>query len=330
MEQLQTAIQLEWATIPTYLTSLYTIVDGCNTEIYEIIQSVVMQEMLHMTISTNILIAMNGRPVIDSKEFTPTFPTKLPGGVLPGLTVHLDKLNISHIHDVFMAIEVPSDTAVGGIIHVNNLTIGGFYDEILDCIEILGNEIFDPSTENKQVKWPWKTTAELGKVPLIVDVDSAKAGIKEIKAQGEGAGPLDPDALTGDSLAHFFKFEEVVCGNKLEKINRTHFAYEGRPIYMNPLGVWPMRRDLNASMIPCHTNCYTESRAFHKIYRMLLRKLQDIFDGRSDDIFVAVELMESLQVHAKKLVYTRFNPDDPDDETTCGPVWDYDWPEDEC
>ncbi len=85
MEKLQDAIRLEWSTIPVYLTSLYSIVEGCNTEIYELVHSVVRDEMLHMTQAANTLIAMGGKPLIDDASVAPSLPDYgLPGGILPG------------------------------------------------------------------------------------------------------------------------------------------------------------------------------------------------------------------------------------------------------
>ena len=39
---------LEFATIPPYLTAMYSIKAGENRQVYDVIRSVVMQEMLHM------------------------------------------------------------------------------------------------------------------------------------------------------------------------------------------------------------------------------------------------------------------------------------------
>ncbi len=80
-------MELEWATIPTSATPLYSNGEGCNPEVYELIRSVIMQEMLHMVQSANILIALNESPVIDSKHV----PGNLPGHVLP---VTLKRLSI--------------------------------------------------------------------------------------------------------------------------------------------------------------------------------------------------------------------------------------------
>ena len=53
-EHLQWAIQLEHATIPPYLCALYSIKEGHNPEATEILRSIFMEEMLHMTLAANI------------------------------------------------------------------------------------------------------------------------------------------------------------------------------------------------------------------------------------------------------------------------------------
>ena len=290
-EQLQTAIQLEWATIPTYLTSLYSIIDGCNDEIYGLIRDIIMQEMLHMTQAANILIALNGSPLIDNANVTPSFPGKLPGGVLPNLTIHLEKLSLSHVHDFFMAIETPEKSFVVPGMSINNsnlTTIGVFYEEISDCINEHDDSIFDPSTLTEQVKWPWEyNSSSFGYLVPVTNVSSAREAIKMIVDQGEGAGKLSPDQKIGEGeLAHFYKFEEIVCERHLVKINPIFYNYSGDPIPFNSSGVWPMRSNPSIQNIPPHSNCYTDSRNFHITYRKLLRKLQEVFNGNPDEIFL--------------------------------------------
>ena len=87
---LQDAVQIEFATIPPYLTALYSIKDGYNQEAYSLIRGIVMQEMLHMVQAANLLIAVGGRPRIYGAKITPKYPiTGLPGGTLPQLQVSL-------------------------------------------------------------------------------------------------------------------------------------------------------------------------------------------------------------------------------------------------
>ncbi len=55
---LQRAIQLEHSTIPPYLTAMFSLAEGKNRRIAELIRSIVVEEMLHMCIASNILIAI--------------------------------------------------------------------------------------------------------------------------------------------------------------------------------------------------------------------------------------------------------------------------------
>ena len=269
-----------------------------------------------MVQAANILIAMNGSPLIDDASVTPCFPTRLPGGVLPGLVVNLKKLSLEHIYDTFMAVELPGITEV---VHPpicnSNFTIGAFYGEIADCIQHIsdnGVELFDQTTLSRQVL--------ISPAIPVQDAESAIAAINCIVSEGEGAGLLDPDDIRNHILAHFFKFEEIVCQRKLQLAGERFYAYTGEDIAFQEKGVWPMRDNPTVADIPPGTECYEESRMFHTTYRTLLRKLQEVFNGSPAEILETFELMESLKVHAKELIRIEF-----DTSTTCGPVWEYDW-----
>lgn len=326
-EQLQTAIKLEFYTIPVYLTSLYSIVDGYNREIRQIIQQVVKQEMQHMTHAANILIAIGGHPIIDRSDAAPSYPAKgLPGGVLPNLVINLERLSREHVYRVFMGIEVPHNISVDRENPVVfNSTIGQFYKEISDCIDFLGNDIFIPRDTHKQVVWPWFDPSISDDVPIITDTTTAKKAIADIIEQGEGASPIDPTAkhipISEHNIAHFYKFEEIVCNRHLVK-NHGSYCYSGLPIPYDPLGVWPMQLNPSKDKIRPNTNCYTQAKAFHGVYRALLKRLQEMFDGLSEDIKGAIAVMESLGIHARLVMQTRLQSHE---ETTCGPVWDYNW-----
>ncbi|HYM00674.1 MAG TPA: ferritin-like domain-containing protein, partial [Blastocatellia bacterium] len=68
-EHLQSAVELEHSTIPPYLCALYTIVPGTNQDSIDVIRGVVVEEMLHMTLSSNVLNAVGGSPNIDQPKF---------------------------------------------------------------------------------------------------------------------------------------------------------------------------------------------------------------------------------------------------------------------
>ena len=58
---LHAAMQLEHATIPPYLTALYSIHPGTNAAATQIVRAVAVEEMLHLTLAANVLNAVAGR-----------------------------------------------------------------------------------------------------------------------------------------------------------------------------------------------------------------------------------------------------------------------------
>lgn len=88
-DNLQTAIEIELATIPVYLYTYYSILRTQTTgeqlsaasqfanQAGGIIMSVAVEEMLHMSLSANILYSMGGEPQMYLKSPSP-YPTPLP------------------------------------------------------------------------------------------------------------------------------------------------------------------------------------------------------------------------------------------------------------
>ena len=77
-EHLQWAIELEHSTIPPYLCALYSIEPGRNLEAVEVISSVVVEEMLHLTLAANLLNAVGGRPRLDIPQMLPRLSPPAP------------------------------------------------------------------------------------------------------------------------------------------------------------------------------------------------------------------------------------------------------------
>ena len=326
---LQIAVELEFSTILPYMTTLYSIAPGCNTEVYRMIRSILMQEMLHMAQAANILIALGGRPIIDSKDKVPHFPSKgLPGGVLPELNVTLQRASRQHIQDVLMAMEFPQESNVAmDEKEIKNSTIGHFYRQVNTCISELtvkGIKLFNDNTSHLQLRWPWSNNAT-GELYIIESLQDVLEGLKNIIEQGEGASPIEPE-FEKDELAHFYKFQQIVCTKALVKINDTHYDFVGHPIELDARGIYPMRNNPSKNGITKGTQAYYEARAFHQIYRNLLRKLQQVFDGEPEKVFDTVSIMESLLVHAKRVMRTKLDVNNPKSETV-GPVFDYEWEE---
>ena len=324
--QLQQAIELEFATIPLYLTALFSIKEGYNREVYSIIRTVVLQEMLHLAQAANLLIAFGGHPQIDSKMAAPRYPSKgLPGNVLPNLNVTLRRASREHIYEVFMALEHPHHFAMAN--STTRSSIGDFYDQILKCMEHLQSkrEIkFRNSRSKRQIEWPWEEN-DYGQLHVVSSLGDARAAISAIREQAEGSSPVDPTYSDSHDLAHFFLFEQVVCGRRLiydQPSNR--YSFIGEPVELDPKGVWPMRDHPSKVGLTPGTRPYTVARAFHQQYRSLLRQLQAVFDGNSGGIKDAVATMETLTAFGKRAAAEKMHPDMCDSETV-GPVWDYEW-----
>ena len=109
-KDLQTALRLEQATIPPYLTALATIKYNYNPEVQSMLKDIIIEEMTHMCLVANILNAVGGSPVLWEETFIPRYPTRLPGGVQPDLVVPIEKASIGLIRNVFMQIEQPAVT----------------------------------------------------------------------------------------------------------------------------------------------------------------------------------------------------------------------------
>jgi hypothetical protein len=292
---LQSAIELEHATLPTYLYALYSIKPGQNTEIAGLLRSVILEEMLHMRLACNILNAIGGSPVIDRPGFIPTYPGPLPGAVEGGLVVPLGPFSQDLVENVFMVIEEPEDPPEfpGRLELASHVTIGQFYTAIAKQIKAAGEGIFtgDPARQ---------VTGGLGSyhVAPITGVASAVAAIETIVEQGEGT-TTEPFDAEGE-LAHYYRFAEINRGRSLVA-NPTpppDYAYAGAAIPFDPAGV--RRLVVNPS-----TESYAPGSAarqandnFNYTYTSLLRSLHATFNGQPDELLTAVGLMESCKQQA--------------------------------
>src|SRR3954454_2032405 len=80
-ESLQWAVELEFATIPIYLSGMWSLKDQSG-EVFDLIKSVVMEEMLHLGFACIMLVGIDGTPQI----IAPVYPAnQLPGNVVPEL-----------------------------------------------------------------------------------------------------------------------------------------------------------------------------------------------------------------------------------------------------
>lgn len=334
-DALQTAIELEHATIPPYLTAKFTLFNTGNDEISNLIGSVLIEEMLHLSIACNIMNAIGGNPAINKPDFIPQYPGNLPGGVESSLIVPLEKFSKDLIKNVFMVIEEPSDPIkipVELVGDPNGVTIGQFYDQIRDGIIYLedqasceGKTIFTGDKDRQMTYEKFYPASEL--FP-ITDQHSALRGIEIIKDQGEGTttDPFVSSENDGDAPvqepAHYYRFEEIYAGKTLRKDSTTTvgYSYSGTEIPFDPTSVPNMRKNPKMDNYPKDSVAYQNSRLFNIQYTSLLNSLHDTFNGNPEQINTAMGLMFSLRLYALKLLSI---PDPNNPGYTAGPSFEY-------
>lgn len=238
-KSLQSAVELEFSTLPLYLSAMFSL-EVQNYSAYNIIRSVAMEEMVHMSIAANMLAALGGSPAI--KNIKVAYPTKgLPGGCEPDLNIGLANFSKNQLKN-FMRIEVP-ECLVGDLaLPAKYPTIGVFYKSIKAAIR--KNE--DAVRAAVKKGGPANQVGDnIGFTKFLYDPtkDPIKMfcnGINEILEQGEGADSKDlltsPDFET--EASHYAKFAELYYGatykkpkaiNKVTKQNEPKF-FKGTPI----------------------------------------------------------------------------------------------------
>jgi hypothetical protein len=313
-DSLQSAIELEHATIPLYLTAAYSIKDGYNAEARRIILSVAIEEMLHMTIAANVANAIGYRPVIDKPGFIPLYPGPLPMHIHEGLTASLQKVSRGLVYDVFMTIEEPEIPIKLRVKEIMALslpitpppkrfsTIGDFYDAVKNKLRELGDGIFRNPASPQVVDNTWFPASELFPV---ADVDSACRAIDVIVDQGEGtrASPLD---RPGGRPAHYYRLAQIVYGRMLlEDTSTTEgWSYSGAAVPLNPAGVWNLYPDAKAVDYANGSRERNLVDRFNYSYTNLLRALHTTFNGKPQTLAQALGLMYEQRLLVSDIVST--------------------------
>ena len=316
---LQYAIEIEHATIPPYLTALYSLDPPKNSAIAGLIDGIVFQEMQHMTLAANMLNAIGGQPDIDKPDFIPHYPGGLPFhiGDRDGkqFDVPLQRFSLDGVEQVFMRIEEPDEpivfpigTHMFALVQQKYRTIGDFYRAVRAALK---PEWFT-GDRARQVQ---------GVVKPVYTLADAQAAIDLIVEQGEGT-TTSPLAGMGSQLAHYYRFAEVFHQRTLVPDNSVpeKYSYSGAPIPYDPTGVLPIIANPNSGLYPLNSKERVESDVFNQIYSNLLRALHTTFNGEPDYLNTAIGLMFDLKLQAIKLMNI---PLSTDPSTHAAPCYEY-------
>lgn len=321
-QAMQLAIQIEFTTIPAYLTALYSIKQP-DSRAYQLLRSVVMEEMFHVNQAANLLVAIGGLPKFTG-DAVPRYPNYLPNAN-PKTTpyVGLYRASPDVFENVFAAIETPAPPHAP--------PQGACYDTIAQVYEaaVAGLKAYEEKYGSEQLfcqdpNGRQRIDMYLGKFggkPIeVTNMESAKDGVTQILQQGEGAvregqsyipvethgtynhyghrtdGTYGPIIGTPFEMSHFKKFRTVA-------LDTANFP----PTY--PIISNPQRDDFHAPL------AIAAVEAFDVAYSVMLDALEKSFrqlgPGDPDPFFaVALPLMHQVMpVLARVLMNTATRSD---------------------
>ena len=221
---LQTALELELATIPPYMVALLSIQLPGNRASAEIIRSVMIEEMLHLVLIANVINAIGGAPRINQAA-VPSYPLQMQFEGKPfadrRFAIDLAPFSAAAI-STFLRIELPHRPPQLELLEarliVPALTIGEFYGRIVSLLAQLdgrGSLFTGDPTRQIGEDFYWSGG---GVITKVTDLRTAKAALELVINQGEGApAPDSPrDAKLSHPLAmgHYFRFREIEAGRR--------------------------------------------------------------------------------------------------------------------
>ena len=316
--QLQSAIGVEFGTLPPYLYSMFSIPPGENVDSAELIRSVLMEEMVHMCLASNILNALGGDPRLTP----PTYPGELPGDIGPDrkpLVVSLLPFSKAAMEQG-MSIEKPEQPPHFPIVAFaaaptdEAVTIGQFYDALDAFLATLGPQ--DWQGGRHQINDTQFLTGQLFAVNNYADAHRA---ISTIVSEGEGSkdNPLD----FADEIAHYYRFGEVFYDKVLTRIAEDP-GYQWGP---EALGVdWskvypaipdPQQHDFSQDS-PAAQDAQD---ACNAAYSRMVDALQAALTGQTEQLGIAVRAMYDLRIATQDALHTPL----ADGTSVSGPAFVY-------
>jgi len=326
-EHLQWAIEVEHCTIPPYLTALYSIEDGRNQEAREVILSVFLEEMLHMTLAANILNAIGGRPQIDKPDFLQTYPLYLPHSSNTFM-VPIAKFSRETVN-VFLQIEKPEDAEAPGE-EDRYETIGQFYRAIEEGLETVCRKLGEQNVFNgdpaRQVRPEMMDYKGGGRVIPVTDLESALQAIDEIEEQGEGlkhAEVWDGDRPMfhpeREEVAHYFRFQALLYGRTYRRGDTPQSGPTGEGFTIDWDAVHAIRANPRTADYPAGSAVRAKMLEFNLAYSNLLRMLHRAFNGQPEQMAVSVGSMYEIKNLALELIRMPTG----DGSTVAGPSFEY-------
>jgi hypothetical protein len=307
-DHLQAALAVEHATIPPYFTAWISLKDNTNLAAAEIIRSVMLEEMLHLTLAANLLNAVGGKPSLTHKGFVPRYPHRLP---FSGDRFEIDIERFSkRAVRTFLAIERPEGRRAKPETRKFH-TIAQFYAAIRGGID----ELCDRHGEKKV--FSGKPARQIqadayygaGSIIVVTGRDSAHRAIDEICEQGEGVheSVFDADhSITGADKepAHYYRFQQLLKGRAYRKGDTPTTGPRGAKIDVDFKAVHPIRPNARARDYAKGSPVRGALEAFAQGYAQLLASLEAAYNGKPARLTEAIARMFALRDQARALMQT--------------------------
>jgi hypothetical protein len=308
---LYAAMQLEHATLPPYLTALYSIRPSTNLDAYHVIRVVAVEEMLHLTLVANIYNAVGGTPDLTGADFVPSYPAYLPDGE-DDFQVHLQPFSRDAVES-FLSIERPDSapdeqsrllprsdhdghhfTATPHDPGMRFYSIGEFYEEIRRGLEHLSGEMGDAlfSGDPARQVGPEYYYSGGGEVVPVTDLASATAAIRLISEQGEGLGGGIYDHE--GELSHYYRFRQLAIGKYYQEGDQPDEA-TGPPLPTDWDAVYPVKRNARLEDYPEGSELRAAAEDFNRQYAEFLAMLTRAFTGQPELLIEGVAVMFRLK-----------------------------------
>jgi hypothetical protein len=289
-QSLQSAIELEYSTLPLYLSAMFSL-EVQNYTAYNTLRSVAMEEMVHMAIAANMLAALGGSPQI--KNIRIGFPVNgLPGGAEPDLHVGLAQLSKNQLKN-FLRIEMPQVLLSEMNRHETYPTIAVFYQGIRKAIVDNADAVraaVKAGGPSNQVGDDIGFTV-IKYQPGVDPVPSLCAAVDEILEQGEGTSDLMTSGAYESEESHYAKFATLFYGATYQEPNppvklslqTEHLFFAGRavgwPEVVNTLAV---PADGYAKVLALDPNAGAVTKdliAFDQAFVSILTALDEAWNG---------------------------------------------------
>ncbi|MEU4476290.1 ferritin-like protein [Micromonospora sp. NPDC023888] len=328
-KHLQWAIELEHATLPSYLCAIYSLDPSRNPEAVQVVGSVFVEEMIHLALAANLLNAVGGHPRLDTPKMLPRYPRLLPHGDR-SLELSLVPFGAEAI-EMFLRLERPAPPgapAEGDSYE----TIGQFYSAIEQgvrhlCAELGERAVFCGDPARQVTAGPFHRSG--GRLIAVSDLNSAMAAVEEIVEQGEGTGRgevwdgdrdiLHPDR---DEVAHYYRFLELKLGRRYRRGDTSRSGPTGDALSIDLGGVYPMRPNPRLADHAPGSPIRTAQEDFNHTYCAVLNLLEQAFNGNPGMLGAATGTMYALKAQAQGLMEMSDGG-----STTAGPTFEYVPPE---